>query len=443
MISPFVRQQLRRLPVPYRPLFLTFCASVPLLLALPLTSRGDIVGLSNGGHLRGEVEQSKSRKAQQDELNVRTLTGGRITVQRSDVQSITQRRLVVEEYEIRAGNTPDTVDAQWELAQWCRDNHLNAQRKSHLLNIVRLDPEHEVARRLLGHVRRQGEWVSRDDAMLKNGYVKHDGVFVTLQERELLEQRDAQRDEEVEWHRKIRGWYLSANGRNAQRRGEGLDNLSSVKHPNAIPGLTHFLQNNRNVNWRSLYVKILAQIPGDRPVGPLAAMSLHDEDANVRTAAYEAMGAERQTVALAQYVSELQNGLNVVVGRAAVALGKIGDTHVVPQLIDALVTTHTYRVRVPTNEGTYSFNRNGSMSSGDLILPPAIEAGLLTGQYPNGVIVLQPDRPVRTKLVVVKRDHQNADVLAALTKLTGESSFGYDENAWRIWWNSQKNQPAG
>ena len=40
-------------------------------------------------------------------------------------------------------------------------------------------------------------------------------------------------------------------------------------------------------------------------------------------------------------------------------------------------------------------------------------------------------------MVHVKYDLQNAEVLSALKKLTGES-FGFDKRTWRLWWLAQK-----
>lgn len=421
------------------PLWLSLAFGAATAQIAPTAAQADIARLKNGGQLRGEVEPSDDDGP---EIELRTLTGGRVVIDRQHLVVVTQRRKVIEIYETKAKSAADTVDAQWALAEWCRDNHLNAQRRVHLQNVVRLDVNHEKAHRLLGQVLRNGEWVDKDEALLKRGYVRHNGEIVTLQEREMLEQQDEQREVEKDWHKKVRKWYAWANGRNPQKRTEGVGELQRVQDPDAIPALSYFLQDNRDVGWREFFVNTLAKIPGDRPVNVLAALSLFDSDAGIRSAAFEAIGKERQGLAVGYYVAELQNGLNVIVCRAGTALGKIGDEQVIPALIEALVTTHSYKVRVPTSEGSYTFGTNGSIGASDAALPPSVEAALRTGQYPNGVIVVQPNKYVHTKVVTVRRDHQNSEVLAALNKLTGES-FAYDENAWRIWWTARKNQPAG
>ena len=51
------------------------------------------------------------------------------------------------EYERIRPTYADTAEAQWELAQWCREHKLPAQRTVHLRRVIELDPEHVEARR--------------------------------------------------------------------------------------------------------------------------------------------------------------------------------------------------------------------------------------------------------------------------------------------------------
>ena len=105
----------------------------------------------------------------------------------------------------------------------------------------------------------------------------------------------------------------------------------------------------------------------------------------------------------------------------------MGDESAVPALIDALVTTHHYKVRVPDHGSTYSFRSDGSYptATDQTGLTPEMRAMIASGQAQ--VQVAQPV-PTRTK----------QEVLTALQKLTGQS-FGYDERSWRLWLAAQKN----
>ena len=171
---------------------------------------------------------------------------------------------------------------------------------------------------------------------------------------------------------------------------------------------------------------------------------LFDTSYEIRYQAVNSLTPEQFPVATKIFVRGLGNESNQVVLRAARGLGRVADEQVVPDLIAALTTTHRYRVRVPVKGGTLSFGSDGSFANpGQTVLPPEIEAMLRTGQLPNGVIVNNPsiNQLQRTKIIKVKYDHQNADVLASLQKLTGVN-YGYNERNWRLWWTAKKNGTA-
>jgi hypothetical protein len=130
-----------------------------------------------------------------------------------------------------------------------------------------------------------------------------------------------------------------------------------------------------------------------------------------------------------------------MVRRAALGLQRVGNEEAIPYLVDALVTTHTYRVWV--DAPGVSVNPNGTAAQPQTVLPPDIELQLRAGQLPHGVIVNTPNQPPKPKRkMVVKRDHQNAEVLTALQRITGKN-FGYDERTWRLWWNAEKSGANG
>jgi len=122
-----------------------------------------------------------------------------------------------------------------------------------------------------------------------------------------------------------------------------------------------------------------------------------------------------------------------VVQRAAVAIRDIGDMTAVPYLIGALVTRHRWKVEVPQSPSVAVIGGNGSW------LPPEVEGLARTGQLPYGAIVIPPaTQPRTTRTVTIKGDVKNAEVLAALKKITGQD-FGYNKRAWEAWWQTQAN----
>ncbi len=68
--------------------------------------------------------------------------------------------LVLREYREARASAGRTADAQVKLALWCEAKGLAAERVEHLSIALGLDPDHEVARALVGMVRVDGRWRS-------------------------------------------------------------------------------------------------------------------------------------------------------------------------------------------------------------------------------------------------------------------------------------------
>lgn len=423
------------------------------VLLWPSVAAADVIRLTNGGELRGTIsgtEQSPDetqRSANDGPVSIKTLSGATVVVDRDQIEFATRRPVILEHYEVRAQQTADTVEAQWALAEWCREHNLESERKVHLERVIELDPDHEKAHHALGHTKHNGEWTTRDAVMKAQGYVKYKGRYVTPQELEIIKKSAAERKAEQAWYPKVRLWQTWLTGRDPDRRNLGLANLKAINDPDAVTALAHFLSDDSNKAVRGLYVKILGQIPGIEPVAALVKQSLFDADYEVRYQALNALSPEQYEAAMPLYVRALQDEKNAVVVRAADALRRIGDERAVPNLIDALVTTHRYQIRVPSsNQFNLGFGTNGTFANpGQVPLPPDVEAALRTGQLPQGVIVLPPQVPTlpqKARVVTVERTYKNSEVLSALKTLTGKS-FGYDERTWRLWWASQKSQVGG
>jgi hypothetical protein len=411
-----------------------WCGSEPPRLA------ADLIKLNNGGEIRGQIE-GRAGEAGQSQVTIQSLTGARVVVDRDDIRFLTRRPLIYETYEIRARQTPDTVEAQWELAEWCRDNGLKSQRDDHLERILLLDPEHEPAHQGLQHIFRKGRWMTRDEDMQAQGYVRYKGRYITPQELELIEKTQAELDAEREWFKKVKLWQIWLTGRNVDRSKAAYAELKDVTDPDAVPALVRFLGESEESRTRSLCIEILAGLPGTKQIPYLANVCLHDSDYELRYQALNAISPSQYDAAAPHFVNALRSDSNDIVRRAGAALERVGDERTVPHLIAALVTTHKYRVRVPVKPPV-SFNTDGTLgNSGQVVLPPEIEAMLRTGNLPHGVIINAPQGGVRTKMVTVNYDHKNAEVLSALRKQT-KQDFGYDERTWRLWLLAQKSNPG-
>lgn len=416
-------------------------------LASPL--RGDVIVLRQGGEVRGQITSDRLAEGNRD-VTIRTLTGALLTIPRSEIESLSRRRMVYEEYEQLRRQTADTVAAQWELAEWCRRKELPDRRQTHLRRMIELEPDHAAARKGLGYSFQEGRWVTQDEIMTARGYLKYKGKYVLQQELELLLREQRESDAEKAWYRKVKMWYGWANDPRPERREEGVRSLKEIRDANAIPALYRTFSNDAHEESRLFYISILAGVGDERTLGPLLTQSLQDSSLDVRHAAVKAMFSLDFDMekALAVYVKSLQNEANVVVNRAGYALGELTREadypRIIPNLINALVTTHKYRVRVPDKNSGISIRSDGQFATAGTPIPPDIAVMLATGQLPFGIQVQEvypPGQSLRMKVITVQRQHENTSVLNALTKLTGQD-FGPNPAAWQAWWSSAEATPS-
>ncbi|MBI5361252.1 MAG: DUF1570 domain-containing protein [Planctomycetes bacterium] len=75
---------------------------------------------------------------------------------------------------------PKDVDGHYNLALWCRDQGLMIEMRARLRWAVRLKPEHKNARELLGDIKENGIWFSKETAALekKNGLIKYNEIWM-------------------------------------------------------------------------------------------------------------------------------------------------------------------------------------------------------------------------------------------------------------------------
>ena len=420
------------------------CVTVVLLVASVRDAvRADLIRLQSGGEVRGTLRPGHTRDPQ---VTIDTLSGGVVVVDRGQVALSTVRRVEVEQYEVRTREMPDTVDAHWELAEWCRQNRLTSQREEQLEQIVAIEPNHAVARKALGHVQERGEWMSREDQMAARGYVHHKGKWVTQQELDLLEKSAAERAAEKEWFSKTYAWVRWVAGNSERQRQEGIAQLQQITDPAAVAALSTHMATHDVIGVRRLFVNILKGISGPRPVRALAERSLFDLDGLLREEALAAIRPEFAAAASTAFVPALRSKDNAVVNRAGYALGHLRDRRSVPALIEALVTRHTYQVQVPVDNLPEGMVRqpDGTVLADprtvSSYLPPDIQLALRAGQLPFGVNVVPPPQAApQFRQVKVNVEQQNDAVLTALQELTGQN-FGYDERTWRLWWAAEGQQ---
>ncbi len=392
----------------------TMLASTALFAAAAGTAPAEVFVLRGGGQVVGELVNPKESPRRQ--YVVQTADGAAITLDAAQVEKVQAVRPAEAEYERIYPAYADTAAAQWELAQWCRQNKLAAQRERHLRRVIELDPDHADARHALGYSLVDRQWVTRDEAMIQRGYQKYKGEWRLKQEIELLESKEKQAAAQQEWFQNIkrwRGWLGTDRDRQAR------ENLRTIADPAAVKALTAGLQEDPNPAVRVLLVESLAKIDAPDAVQALAVASLADEVAEVRLTCLDHLQTKPRPEAVRYYIGRLsrKKSTNEEINRAAFALGRMKDPSAIEPLIDVLVTVHKFKIVQPggsnSMSGTFGTGPGGSGAPGG--------SGIGVGNRPK----------------IVRQSFSNQAVLDALVALTGQN-FNFDKKAWRYWYGAQK-----
>lgn len=370
--------------------------------------------LANGGELVGRWVNRDD--APRENYKIRLSFGGQITLDKDQVATVSKRRAVEAEYEELRPKFADTVDGQWQAAQWCQANQLNAARKTHLQRIIELDPDHKDARRHLGYqldVERR-RWVTQEDLMEERGYVRFGNEWVLPQEVQLREIRRKNELAEKQWFSRVRRMREDVD--KPKKHAQAIEELKAIEDPYAIKAIAYYIDPKREnlAEMRKLFVEILGRIGDGAVHGILIDRALYDVDEEVRLTAIDMLAMLKSRAALAEFIKQLGSGENAVINRAAIGLASLNDKSAVGPLIDALISTHVY-VRKSGGSGqvTSSFGTNGG--GGSLMSGPRVQT--------------------------FKRTFKNESVLHALAKISGVN-FGYAVDQWKTWLATQKKSEA-
>lgn len=385
-----------------------------VLSMLAPAASAEVFVLAGGGRLTGDLlNPSESPRKQ---YVIQSTDGVKITLDASRVKKVMRLRPDEAEYERRAPLCPDTADAQWQLAQWCRDHKLSLQRQAHLRRVIELDPDHAEARRILGYTKIDGKWVTHEERMIANGFVKRNGKWLLPQEIEIAESKQKLETAQQDWFQKLKRW---RGWLNTDRDNQARESIRAITDPTAVKALALGLRDEKDADARMLFVEALAKIDAGEAAQALAIAAIYDPVEEVRLTCLDFLQTKRRPDVVGYFVSKLspKKGTNDIINLAAVGLGRMKDPSAIGPLIDALVTTHKFKVAKPGGDGAMS----SSFGKG----PGGGGTGLSAGGGPRFVYQNIP----------------NQAVLDALVAITGRN-FNFDKQAWKYWYSSQKKAPT-
>jgi hypothetical protein len=233
------------------------------------------------------------------------------------------------------------------------------------------------------------------------------------QEVEVITNKEKGEKTEREWAQKIERWRDSLG---TDKDALARQSIRSIEDPNAVKALVNALKRSESpFKTRLLLVEALSRINTSDAVKALAVQSMEDRNEEVRLTCLDYLKKVKDPQVVSYYVSQLKSKDNVLVNRAAVGLSNMRDLSAVGPLIDALITTHKFKIVTGSgspNSINTTFNTGGNGAGG---------GGMSMGGGPK----------------IIKKEIRNQAVLDALVMLTGVN-FNFDVRAWKSWFANQK-----
>jgi hypothetical protein len=390
----------------HRPPFFQRIAFAVALGCFGAYARADVIVLATGGQLEGKIIQSADDKT---DFVIDLSAGGQLIIPRSQVTRVDSVSDADSEYHKLVRSSPDTVEAHWKLADWCRQHKLLGEYQRHLERILELNPNHAEARAALGFREKDGQWLSRDDVMASRGLVMYEGRYVTPQHVQVIEQQKQTRSTQADWAVKIDQLRRALTGRRQERAAQARIEVLAINDPQAADAVVATLRRESDPDLKRMWIEVASHLDSRTAVDALVDLSLTDPDEDIRHLCLDYLVKSGRPGLATPYIRALNNRDNEMVNRAAIALGQLRDRDSLGPLIDALITKHkTKSGGGNPDQHAYSFSPDGSAFS-------------FGGGAPQ----------------VVTQAVRNQPVLDALTSMSGGANFDYDQDQWRSWLAAQ------
>ena len=391
---------------------------------MTVAAHGDVIHLETG-RLEGKIIARADGR-----VTIRTTSGIETTISEKDILAIEKARTPRDIYSAMAEKIKaDDAEGHYALAVWCRDHNLKDEAAAERVATLRIDPDHERARRDLGYVKTDKGWMTREAAMRAKGLMLVDGRWLTKEEIEELEKKEKNKklvqainavvyqihsgpkSERDDWENKLArfddpamAWKVITllTDRSPAVRRAACASLAAMKHHDAIPHLVRRMLLDPKEPVREAAKSAVLRLDRER-----ALEGLYDMITGVKLQKITS-GSEQRAVKSLYH-------------RIAAALGAIGDVRSVPFLI---VILYPKVEIVGRNDDAGGVSGIGiSRSSGG---PTAVDV-----RERSTVIGTGTARPVPPK---AEKYYFNQAAEDALKKLTGQN-LGVLPKDWQEWWD--------
>lgn len=387
-----------------------------LVLFLASPAAADEVELTSGKVIEGKVEDLG------DSIKIHK-SGGSVTYPKFMVKQIVFKKTLQEVYLDKAKAVKDDVESHLKLAQWCVDQKLVEEARAEYRKVVALDPEHEQARAALGHRFFRGKWMTEDEVNEAKGLIRHKGVWMTPEERDLAVALDEQKELEKKLLVQVAALLEKTHSGDEKKREDAKAALGKIEDKFKVKAYLAAVTTYHKLT-RGFVIAELGRMKEPAAAKPLARRAIWDEDEIFRLAAIRSLReiAHPDTaVHLAVYLEE-----EALVARVRTEEALVGfpDLRVVGPLLEALENALESIKLLEASEGqvTAVTNRTIIMKDGTRMVIPR-------------VVRFKPetfDKDQRERLLLEK-----STILSTLGVVTGQG-FGDDLPKWRAWLHAKK-----
>ena len=429
---------------------------VVLTIALPsLGARADWIVLKGGGQVQGKVIPDPASKGGDRVLVVLPRGKTPLSLRKEQILDVRPKAGPLDEYAARREKLAATGRAEFDLGVWCESNGLPDLAQVHFESALKRDPDLAEAHRKLGHVEKDGRWLTLDDQRREAGMVLHKGKWVLEGEKAREDEQAQESSGFASWTRRIKVIVQGLTSEAADRRREAEGQLLEIKEPEAVGPLVKVM-GDRDADLRILLAQALGEIPGEAAARALVDLLLREDEDPVRASILDRLRGRDEPIVPARLVRALKSEDVRVINRAAWALGNLEVFASVPRLLDVLITEEQRVVLVPSGGPAYrdglgpliAYNGSsaaymtgpvvgpGAVAYGATVVPNTIGLDPFNGGAPisvgdgMGPRFVGADKGPQPQLVTFTS--QNVEVRAALERLTGQD-FAYDVAAWRSW----------
>ena len=374
----------------------------------PLQGR---VILKSGGILSGKISSGKNLENGRSYVSVLKDDGSLIKLDQSRlVRKVEIAKPERFEYQRLAAKVSSVEDHR-KLLEWCikqprGKRTFDSEIEMHAMHILKSLPNDEQARRSLGFELEDGVWIQKDQFFGEHGYTRDGTSWTPIRTAQITARQDELDEAMADRKLSLRKWLR------AVRRADVTDDelttaLLTFSDDMMLPLLEAAAKKEDDPRVRTIILEGIGRSTSVSAMRKLVSFTMSDPNEFVRERALTLLGqphydAQAASRTFAEFFSSKQN---VNIQRAAHAIGELGGTSMVGELIEVLVTTHT--------------EKN----------PDALAAGRMNTTFSsNGTSGLQTGGGPQT----ITRVRQNDRVLNALRVLT-EQNLDFDIDRWREW----------